>query len=266
VRPTRRPRPGNRPARPRPSAGRRERARGALARHARRLAARALLAAGLVAPAAAGEAILPEAEQAAWNAVGRVNIAGYNSRRMCTGTLVAPDRVLTAAHCVLDARDRPAPPGEIVFVAGWRAGAAAADARGAALSVHPGFSAGLATGEVRIFHDLALLTLERALVGIRPLSVAALPEGGGPLTILGYRSDRPHIATRSTPCRITHRAPDAFVIDCPVAEGTSGAPVLARTATGWRVVGVVSAASDAGTLAPIPAAWDTLAPLAGPRP
>jgi len=230
-------------------------------RRAARLAAAALAAVAATipdAPARGEAALLPEAEQAEWNAVGRVNVAGFRSRRMCTGTLVAPDRVLTAAHCVLGPRDRPASPGEIVFVAGWRAGTAAADARGAALDVHPGFSEGLAAGEIRVFHDLAVITLDAPLDGVTPIPLGPLPGDAGPLTILGYRNDRPHIATRAAPCRITQRATDAFLTDCLVVEGTSGAPILADTGEGWRVVGVVSATGAQGTLAPIPAAWDEL--------
>jgi protease YdgD len=37
-----------------------------------------------------------------WDAGGQVNVAGYRTRIQCTGTLVAPKIVVTAAHCVIN--------------------------------------------------------------------------------------------------------------------------------------------------------------------
>ncbi len=39
-----------------------------------------------------------------WNAIGRINIGGYRRRSNCTGTLIAPNAVLTAAHCIRNPR------------------------------------------------------------------------------------------------------------------------------------------------------------------
>ena len=49
---------------------------------------------------ATAQQILPAADQSAFNAIGRVNIAGYKSRSMCTGTLIASDKTVIADICV----------------------------------------------------------------------------------------------------------------------------------------------------------------------
>lgn len=59
-----------------------------------------------------------------WEAVGRLDLGG---RGFCTGALIAPDLVLTAAHCLYDrdSGDR-IDPSEIEFKAGMRGGRALA--------------------------------------------------------------------------------------------------------------------------------------------
>jgi protease YdgD len=37
-----------------------------------------------------------------WDAVGQVNVAGFRTGFACTGTLIAPTLVVTAAHCVIN--------------------------------------------------------------------------------------------------------------------------------------------------------------------
>lgn len=57
--------------------------------------------------------------------VGRVDIEGGG---FCTGALIAPDLVLTAAHCVVDPSGTPVPAGRITFRAGLADGQALVEA------------------------------------------------------------------------------------------------------------------------------------------
>ena len=82
--------------------------------------------------------VLPAPDHAAWQAIGRVNAAGYRTREMCTGTLIAPDKVLTAAHCVAGTDGFGPRPEDFTFVAGWLRGTAADSVTGASVWVHPG--------------------------------------------------------------------------------------------------------------------------------
>jgi protease YdgD len=63
-------------------------------------------------------------DRAPWNALGRVQTDLGNR---CTGTLIAPDRVLTAAHCLLAPRTgKVVHPSSVHFLQGYAHGRFAA--------------------------------------------------------------------------------------------------------------------------------------------
>jgi len=97
-----------------------------------------------------------------WEGVGRLNFAGQS---FCTGALIAPDLVLTAAHCLFDSETgRAYRPGEIEFLAGWRNGRANAESGIVRAIAHPKFEFEAPERSNRVANDLALLQLAKPIL------------------------------------------------------------------------------------------------------
>ena len=179
-----------------------------------------------------------------WSAIGRVN---RQRGGFCSGTLIGPDKVLTTARCLWDARLRRwTSITDLHFLAGYHLGNYLAHRRPKAIEL-PADIEMTAEGIPRIAtNDWAVLTLYRSMAAeraVRPIEVARFKGWPrlselGPLHRAGYGLRRPH-AIESVRCKaVTLINPTILLHDCGAPLAQSGFPILVKMPEGWRMLGL----------------------------
>jgi len=162
-----------------------------------------------------------------WTAVGQIEVVDGSGMFICTGTLIAPDKVLTAGHCVWNVK-RNAFYFNLNFAPGrYRQGASYVSPFGSiqwkSVTVFDAFKRNPGTW------DLAVVTLQK------PVGRAAgtLPVGGGclrntKLTLTGYPQDKARGTCTMSSCTVPVAACGTMVSPhhCDTVPGMSGAPLL----------------------------------------
>lgn len=181
---------------------------------------------------------------AGWQAVGRLEIVNL---AYCTGVLIAPDVVMTAAHCLFDPRSRTTvAPSDVRFQADLRNGRASATLQAAAYVIHPEFDYDGDTQAARVTKDLALVRLRTPAPGkLTPFSTGERPKKGSDVAIVSYGQGRDDTPVLEEGCSVLARRSGMLVLNCSVEFGSSGAPVFQKDLAGQvHVVSVVSSAVD----------------------
>ncbi len=189
-------------------------------------------------------------EALGWEAVGRLDLGDHG---FCTGTLIATDLVLTAAHCLFDRRRGAAEDvGGMTFRAGLRDGEAVAEQTVLRAVAHPDYDPFEPLGEHSVRHDVALVQLSAAI----PAAVAAPfavqgPGGVRSVSVVSYAQGREDVLSWQRACTVLGQRDGLLAFNCDVDFGSSGAPVFDVSGGRARIVSIISAGhKDAdGTLA-----------------
>jgi protease YdgD len=201
-----------------------------------------------VSPAHSADRRVPvDPNEPPWNAVAKVQT---NIGMHCSGALIAPAVVVTAAHCLYNPRTHAfLLPLSVHVLLGYERGSY----RWHRLVTRIVLGTPVAGEPWRRETDWARLELAEP-VATSPLPLASSVAEGSAVELAGYNQDYAQVLMADLDCRVlqvTDAANGAMIVshNCSATWGTSGAPLLTRRDGGWVIVGINVAAGPSSNFA-----------------